>query len=93
MTENTTFKVKTDDEFKAEFDTYQKKFDDEYKARTHEIAKTFKNFMYLFPKQTEWWPEIPADCNDNIKSHLKTLFKNAGFVIEFGRTHAIIICK
>lgn len=94
MTENTTFKVKTADERKAEFDAYYKKLDDEYRAQAYKLAKDIEAFMDNNPEKTCWRVFLTADlCNDRTRAHLKTLYRDAGFSVEFACGNAIEISR
>lgn len=93
MNANETFKVKTADERKAEFDAYQKKLDDKFKAQAYEIAKKFEAEMDRNPEYTEWHLESTTQFSNKIVSHLKTLYENAGFEIFFKNSTAVRISR
>lgn len=90
MTENATFKVKTADERKAEYDAYYQALDEECKAHAYEIAQSIEGYMNLWPENTKWTCSVPDTCYGDVKTHLKTLYENAGFAIEFLENRVII---
>ena len=94
MTENTTFKVKTADERKAEYDAYYKKLDDEYRTQAYEIAKDIEAFMDNNHEKTFWRVLLTADlCNDRTRAHLLTLYRDAGFSAKFTCGNVIEISR
>ena len=94
MNANETFKVKTADERKAEFDAYYKKLDDEYHAQAYELAKHIEAFMDESPEKTFWRVLLTADlCNDRTRAHLETLYRDAGFSAEFTCRNVIEISR
>ena len=94
MTENATFKVKTADERKAEFDAYnvtQNKLEEEYRAKAYTIARDIEAFMDKKPNATQWLYSIykghePKAIsyvqNPKVVFHLESLYKKAGFNIS-----------
>ena len=94
MNANETFKVKTADERKAEFDAYQKKLDDEDRAQAYELAKDIEAFMDNNPEKIVWEVILNADlCNDRTRAHLKTLYSDAGFSAKFYCRNVIEISR
>ena len=94
MNANETFKVRTADERKAEFDAFLKRLDDKYRAQAYELAKDIEAFMDENPERTCWRVFLtPNICNDRTRAHLKTLYRDAGFSVEFPSGNAIDISR
>ena len=94
MNANETFKVKTADERKAEFDAYLKRLDDKYRAQAYKLAKDIEAFMDNNPEKTFWRVLLTPDlCNDRTRAHLETLYRDAGFSVEFSCKNAIEISR
>ena len=97
MTENATFKVKTADERKAEYDAYRKKLKDIYKAQAYTLAKIVEAHMDKYPNGTHWEVNLSlADnlLNEHTRNYLEKLYCGAGFSAKFFGPYTIrISCK
>ena len=94
MNANETFKVKTADERKAEFDAYQKMLDDKYRGYAYELAKDIEAFMDENPDKIVWKVTLNADlCYNCTRTHLETLYSDAGFSAKFTCGNVIEISR